>query len=201
MVDSTTRSLPRRSQQQRRSSTRSALLASARQLFSNVGYNAAGIDSLAANAGLTKGALYHHYPNKRALFEAVCEQWEDEQHAAVRAVRGRGRQALLARVDVFLDYCADPGFRRVVLVDGPTVLGLARWDQPAVRRSGRHIDHDLAAILPELDPDTLHMAGRMLVGALTEAAKAIAGAENPNAARRNVRRVIQGLLQLQFAPA
>lgn len=192
----------RRSQAARRATTRSALMTSARTLFGRDGYAATGLDTVAAVAGVTKGALYHHFANKRELFHAVCEEWEDEQYSAMRTVKGRGARALMARIDVFLDYCADPGYRQVVLLDSPTVLGLARWDEPAVRRGGQHIDLDLEELLPELDAPTRAMAGRMLIGALIEAAKAMASAEAREAdrVRAQVRTVLARLINAAAAP-
>jgi AcrR family transcriptional regulator len=167
--------LTRRSQEARREATTEALLDAGRKLFGARGYAGVGSAALAAAAGLTTGAMYHHFADKAALFRAVFESVEAELAATVRqAAAGTGDP--LIRVEkgalAFLEAAREPTVRRIVLIDGPSVLGWERW---------RHIDekHHLrplkaalivamrAGLVDRRDPDSL---ARLLMGALTEAA-------------------------------
>ncbi|OAM79957.1 TetR/AcrR family transcriptional regulator [Devosia elaeis] len=119
----------RRSQDERRAATRQALLQAARDLFADKGYAATGTPEIVAAAGVTRGALYHHFADKLALFAAVVE----DEHAAVAAAitamaDGEGApadmiDALVAGGDAFLAAMQDPGRRRIMLIDAPAVLG------------------------------------------------------------------------------
>jgi AcrR family transcriptional regulator len=167
--------LPRRSQEERREATSEALLAAGRKLFGARGYAGVSSAALAAAAGLTTGAIYHHFEDKAALFRAVFESVEAELAASVRQ-EAAGPGDPLIRVEkgalAFLEAAREPLVRRIVLVDGPSVLGWERW---------RHIDekHHLrplkaalivamrAGLVERRDPDSL---ARLLMGALTEAA-------------------------------
>ena len=123
----------RRSQEQRRADTQRALLGAARQMFGAKGYAATGTPEIVAAAGVTRGALYHHYADKLALFQAVVEQ----EHALVAmtinaATAGDDEpgpvKALMAGGDAFLDAMREPGRRQILLVDAPAVLGRTRLD-------------------------------------------------------------------------
>ncbi|ODT65676.1 MAG: hypothetical protein ABS75_30710 [Pelagibacterium sp. SCN 63-23] len=119
----------RRSQEDRRAATRQALLEAARELFAHKGYAATGTPEIVAAAGLTRGALYHHFADKLALFAAVVEA----EHAAVaRAITAASDgatappdmiDALVVGGDAFLAAMQDPGRRRIMLIDAPAVLG------------------------------------------------------------------------------
>src|SRR5258708_9870802 len=167
--------LTRRTQEERREATTEALLAAGRKLFGARGYAGVSSAALAAAAGLTTGAMYHHFEDKAALFRAVFESVEAELAASVRqAAAGRGDP--LIRVEkgalAFLEAAREPLVRRIVLIDGPAVLGWERW---------RHIDekHHLrplkaalivamrAGLVERRDPDAL---ARLLMGALAESA-------------------------------
>ncbi len=115
-----------RTNAERRDATREALLGAARGLFAEKGYAGTGTPEIVAAAGMTRGALYHHFADKTDLFRAVVER----EHAAIAAeidaasVSGLAPdEALLAGGGAFLDGMADPGRRRILLVDAPAVLG------------------------------------------------------------------------------
>ncbi|WP_332686906.1 TetR/AcrR family transcriptional regulator [Devosia sp.] len=123
----------RKSQAERRAETQRLLVAAARRLFAEKGYAATGTPEIVAGAGVTRGALYHHYADKVALFATVVA----EEHALLAmainaASEGEDEpgpvKALIAGGDAFLDAMQDPGRRRILLVDAPAVLGRAAVD-------------------------------------------------------------------------
>lgn len=121
--------------QEQAAETREAVLRAARQLFASQGYAAASVAAIAEAAGVTKGALFHHFENKEELFLQI---WRDLQMEMDVEARAAGRAAIdrndpfaafLAGSRVYLDWASRPEYQRIVLVDGPSVLGPARWHQ------------------------------------------------------------------------
>ncbi len=165
----------RRSQEERREATTEALLAAGRRLFGARGYAGVSSAALAAGAGLTTGAMYHHFEAKAALFWAVFEGVEAELAAAVRhAAASPG--APLVRLEhgalAFLEAAREPPVRRIVLIDGPSVLGWERWRLMDEKHHLRPLKAQLivamrAGLVERRDPNAL---ARLLMGALTEAA-------------------------------
>jgi AcrR family transcriptional regulator len=165
----------RRSQEERREATTEALLSAGRRLFGARGYAGVSSAALAAAAGLTTGAMYHHFEAKAALFRSVFESVEAELALAVReAAAGPGDP--LSRLEqgalAFLDAAREPPVRRIVLIDGPTVLGWERWRSIDEKHHLRPLKVALivamrAGLVERRDPDAL---ARLLMGALTEAA-------------------------------
>lgn len=123
----------RRSQAERREETRGQLLAAARKLFAEKGYADTSTPEIVAAAGVTRGALYHHFADKTALFAAVVEQEHADRAAAIEAagdtMPADPLAALLAGSDAFFAAMADPGRRRILLVDAPAVLGRDMLDE------------------------------------------------------------------------
>jgi AcrR family transcriptional regulator len=189
---------PRRTQHERSAATRSAVVTAARQLFGSEGYAAVGTERIALAAGATRGALYHQFAGKAELFAAVLDEVEAE--IAVRMVTAvvgldpvDTAALLLAGADAFLDACAEPEFQRIVLIDGPSVLGWELWREICLRHSVGLV----AALLTDgiergsisrqpVDPLT-----HILVGAVDEAALYIARAQDPVAARRDIAVVLR----------
>jgi AcrR family transcriptional regulator len=189
---------PRRTQRERSAATRSAVVTAARQLFGSEGYAAVGTERIALAAGATRGALYHQFADKAELFAAVLDEVEVE--IAVRMVTAvvgldpvDTAALLLAGADAFLDACAEPEFQRIVLIDGPSVLGWELWREICLRHSVGLV----AALLTDgiergsisrqpVDPLT-----HILVGAVDEAALYIARAQDPVAARRDIAVVLR----------
>jgi AcrR family transcriptional regulator len=189
---------PRRTQPERSAATRSAVVTAARQLFGSEGYAAVGTERIALAAGATRGALYHQFADKAELFAAVLEEVEAE--IAVRMVTAvvgldpvDTAALLLAGADAFLDACAEPELQRIVLIDGPSVLGWELWREICLRHSVGLV----AALLTDgiergsisrqpVDPLT-----HILVGAVDEAALYIARAQDPVAARRDIAVVLR----------
>src|ERR1700760_4422065 len=131
------------SRAQRAEATRRALIVAGRRLFAARGYGDVGAEEIVKAAGLTRGALYHHFPSgKPGLFEAVYELVEAEStervaHVVLDSEMHSPLAAMKAGIAAFLDECAEPGFQRIVLHDAPAVLGWDRWrDIAAANRPG-----------------------------------------------------------------
>jgi len=122
----------RRAQADRSAATRDALVAAARPLFAAHGFAGVSTDAIVAAAGVTRGALYHQFADKTALFEAVLAAVEAEiarRLADAVAVAGISDpvEALRHAVRTWLDICVEPEVLRIALIDGPSVLGWAHW--------------------------------------------------------------------------
>src|SRR5947199_2724870 len=119
----------RRTQRERSDTTTSELIAAARELFANDGYRGTSLDDVGDAAGLTKGAIYHHFASKDELFAAVFES-EEQRLAEIGADAYRRKrdpwEGLLAACRAYLDAQLDSGVQRITLFDGPSVLG---WDR------------------------------------------------------------------------
>jgi AcrR family transcriptional regulator len=196
----------RRTQHERSRTTRAALLASARALFTERGFAGTNRDDIAAGAGVTRGALYHHFATKEEVFRAVVEELEQELVArvviAAEDVTDPGEQ-LRAGCLAFLDACADPAIRRIVLLDAPAVLGWEAW---------REIDARYGLALVRAALESAMDAGRMprapvdplahiLLGALNEAAVVVANAQEPIVARAEMAEVLDLILSRLLDPA
>lgn len=142
----------RRTQSDRRAETRRHLVAAARKLFAEKGYAATGTPEIVAAAGVTRGALYHHYADKAALFAAVVEEENALLALEINAAAERGEEpgpikALVAGGDAFLDGMQDPGRRRILLVDGPAVLGRPAMDAIEARHGLRTLIEGVSAAM------------------------------------------------------
>lgn len=142
----------RRTQGERRAETQRALVNAARRLFAAKGFAATGTPEIVAAAGVTRGALYHHYADKTALFQAVVEQ----EHALLAmsinaAAEGEDEpgpvRALIAGGDAFLDAMQEPGRRQILLVDAPAVLGRAAVDEIDARHGLRTLIEGVKAAM------------------------------------------------------
>ncbi len=188
---------PRRSEQA--DATRTALIAAARALFTERGYAATSTTEIVERAGVTRGALYHHFPAKDDVFRAVFEQLEDEvtHHVARAALAGADPfEQFRLGSRAYLDACLDPAVQRVVLVEGPSVLGWERW-QEVEQRYGyglvvAGVEAAMAAGLVETQP--VAPLAHVLFGALTEAGMVVARAEEPGAARAEMDEAMDRLL-------
>lgn len=171
--------------------TRRTLLRAARELFASRGYAAVGTEEIVTTAGVTRGALYHHFRDKQQLFQAVHEELEAEIVArTAAAVAGISDIAELIQrgIGAFLDCCTDPRTARVTLVDAPTVLGWAAWREIDQRHGLGLIEATMAAamdagLIPRQDVRTV---AHLVLGALGEAALMIANDPDPVAARQRV---------------
>jgi AcrR family transcriptional regulator len=197
-----------RTQQDRSEATRSALVSAGRQLFAESGYNAVGIEAVVREAGVTRGALYHLFEDKVALFVAVFEQVEEDLVARLAGALPDGQigvdmvELLYQGIDAWLDACADPEVRRIVLLDGPSVLGWERWREIELRYGVGLVEALLAGAMDEgaIDRMPLRAATHVLIGALDEAAMFVMDADDPVAARTEVTDVLRRLLGGLAAP-
>ncbi|MBZ9853268.1 TetR/AcrR family transcriptional regulator [Mesorhizobium sp. CA13] len=140
----------RRSNRDRTEATRADLIAAARKLFIERSYAETGTPEIVAAAGVTRGALYHHFSDKQALFGAVVEQ---EAEAVAREIEGaappslNARDALIAGSDAYLAAMRAPGRTRLLLLDGPAVLGRAEMDAIDNRHGNRSLREGLVAAM------------------------------------------------------
>jgi len=140
----------RRSNRERTEATRAALVAAARNLFIEKSYAETGTPEIVAAAGVTRGALYHHFADKQALFRAVVEAEAAAVAAEIDAATEAPtsvRQALLDGADAFFRTMAAPGRTRLLLLDGPAVLGRTVMDEIDERYGGRTLVEGLTAAM------------------------------------------------------
>lgn len=190
----------RRSNRDRSETTRAELVAAARKLFVERGYAETGTPDIVTAAGMTRGALYHHFADKQALFRAVAEAEakavaDEIEKAAPPSLFAR--DALLAGGEAYLAAMAEPGRTRLLLLDGPAVLGRAGMDEIDDRHGNRTLREGLAAAMragemPKLPLDTLTAQ----LGALFDrAALAIDGGADMTQHRTVLAAVIDGLMR------
>lgn len=170
---------PRRSQEERTRSTRSALTTAARELFASRGYAAVSTDEIVRAAGVTRGALYHHYADKQALFQDVFEQLEagiNDEISDVFAAAPDHLTAMAAGVARFLDICQRPEVLRIALTDAPAVLGWVRWREIEARHGLRLITDKLAAAVADglIATPSVPALAQLVLSAVIESALMIA---------------------------
>lgn len=183
--------------------TRAKLLAAARHAFGTKGYAEASMDDFTAEAGLTRGALYHHFGDKKGLLRAVIAEIDAEMNVRLREVSGRADtpwQAFSDECIAYLEMALEPEIRRIVLRDGPSVLGdPSTWGSQSecialMADSLRRLADD--GVIVPIDPET---TARLLNGAMLHAAQWIANAPDPEAAARHSIKafgaLLSGLLQ------
>lgn len=178
--------------------TRAALVRAGRRLFGENGFKGTSVEDLASEARVTTGALYHHFPTKSDLFEAVFEQAHTELMAASAAAAhgADGAEELAYGIDAFLDGILQPDVQRIVVIDGPAVLGLARFTELDERYAFAAIVETLrsasaAGALRVEDPETFT---RLLLGALCRGAMLIANSDDPVSTRHAVAKAMRLLL-------
>ncbi|MEJ2886450.1 TetR/AcrR family transcriptional regulator [Actinomycetospora aeridis] len=193
--------MKRRTQEERSTATREALRVAARRLWAQRGYADVGTPEIAAEAGVTRGAMYHQFADKTALFVAVLEDVEqrvmDElRQAVVAAGATTPAAALRAALDAWLTICVDPEVRRLVLLDAPSVLGWSRFRELTQDYSLGMTEQLLGAAVAagQLADQPLRPLAHILIGALDEGAMVIADADDEQAARAEVREVLLRLL-------
>lgn len=188
----------RKTQEERRTQTRRALISAARRLFADKGYAGTGTPEIVSAAGVTRGALYHHFADKEALFAAVVE----EEHLLVAmTINAAGEndeepgpiRALISGGDAFLDAMQDPGRRQILLIDAPAVLGRAAVDAIDARHGLETLVHGLrdameAGAMKKLPVETL----ARVFGAMFDRA-ALAAPDELADYRKAIKALIRGL--------
>ena len=186
-----------RTQSERSAATQSALIAAARRLWGERGYADVGTPEIAAAAGVTRGAMYHQYADKAALFGAVIEEVERDamerlSAAVIDAQPASPAAAMRIAADAWLRIATEPELRRLVLLDAPAVLGWAAF-RDLNQRYGLGLTEQLldsAVEAGELRPQPVRPLVSVLLGAIDEAAMVIAAAEDPAVAYSEVRSVV-----------
>jgi AcrR family transcriptional regulator len=180
----------RRTQAERRAATRRALLDAARSAFAEKGYHAAAAEEIVRRGGLTRGALYHHFEDKKDLFRAVVDEMEgeiDEKVEAAERAHSGLPEAVMAGYRAFLDAVLDPEMRRTFFLEGPSVLGW-EWHEMDARHAVGKIEEGLESLIAEgfVEPQPVRPLARLINGALLEAAFFVAASEDPEGARDEV---------------
>src|SRR4051812_17817960 len=167
--------------------TRDRLITAARELFGKRGYDGTSIEAVLEATGVKRGALYHHFESKQALFDAVLDRVvSDGARTAAEAARAEDDavESLRAGCSAWLRMALDPEVQRIALLDSPAVVGWTRWREldeqhilGGLRRNLQRIARD--GRLPEGDVDLL---AHMVLASVNEAALLIARAEDPRAA-------------------
>jgi AcrR family transcriptional regulator len=192
----------RRTQAARSAATRDALIAAARRLFAERGYGEVGTEEIVRAAGVTRGALYHHFADKTELFAAVFEALETEVAARIAAAGAAEPDpdpiaVMRAAVAGWLDACADPEVHRIMLIDAPSVLGWERWTEISNRYNMGLAQALLAQAMEmgRIAEQPVAPLGHTIIGAVREAAMYLARADDQAAARRDVGLVMDQLLR------
>lgn len=189
----------RRTQAERTASTKAALLGAARRLFAEQGYAATGREQIVEAAGVTRGALHHHYGGKEQLFRAVYEELEHEIMTKIATAAAGGTtptQQLRLGTLAYLDAAMDPAVQRVCLIDGTSVLG---WEVRA-EISGNlalgMVQEVLQAAMDagEIDAQPVEPLAHVLLAALHEAVLLVARSDDQAAARADVGEIMERML-------
>lgn len=193
--------IKRRTQEERSAATRDALISAARRLWGLRGYTEVGTPEIAKEAGVTRGAMYHQFADKAALFSEVVETVEQDVMARMGtmvAVSGAKTpaDAIRAAVDAWLEVSADPEVRQLILLDAPSVLGWPAFRDVAQRYSLGMTEQLLTEAIRagQLARQPTRPLAHVLIGALDEAAMVIATADDPKRMRRETRQVLHRLI-------
>ncbi|WP_433425709.1 TetR/AcrR family transcriptional regulator [Microtetraspora malaysiensis] len=168
---------------QQREQTRRTLLRESRRLFATRGYGAVGLSEIVRAAGVTKGALYHHFDSKADLFRAVLEEVQQEvaqMVAATAEAEDDPWEQLTSGCRAFLTASTDPDVQRIMLVDGPAVLGWNEWRALDEAASARHLGEALTTLIEvgTIARQPVAPLAHLLSGAMNEAALWLAGSSN-----------------------
>jgi AcrR family transcriptional regulator len=191
--------MPRRSQQERSLATRTVLISTARQMFGERGYANVPADEIVAAAGVTRGAMYHHFADKKALFEAAFIDFEisltDELRDVARA--NSGWAGIAVALSHFLDMCERQEVRQIGLTDAPAVLGWQRWREI-------ESEYGLGVVVEQLKQleasgelvasASVAMLAQLTLSAVIEAALLIAHADDSRQARAEAEKGLLALL-------
>ena len=180
--------------------TREQLIEVATRLFAERGYEDTSIEAVLAAAGVSRGALYHHFAGKDTLFEAVVESVSDRINVEMTAAIG-DEQDPMAIVKTaalgWIDLAGDPVIQRIILTDAPSVLGWERWrtmDEERTLGTARALLQAMADS-GRFTPRLVNAFAHLILAALDEMALVIARAEDPEAAMANGRVAVEQLLR------
>ena len=192
----------RRTQADRSAATREALIAAARRLIAAHGYAEVGTDAIATEAGVSRGALYHQFTDKVALFDAVVDAVEADVAARIaeQAIADGVSdpiEGMRRAVRAWLEICVEPEIYRIALLDGPSVLGWARWREVCQRHVFGLVEVVLAQAmeLGRIRPQPLRPLAHLLMGASDEAALYVVEAADRDRARAEMIAVLDQLIE------
>jgi AcrR family transcriptional regulator len=186
---------------ERSATTRKALVGAARALWGKRGYADVGTPEIAATAGVTRGAMYHQFADKPALFRAVLESVEEEVMArlgesVLAAAPGSPTEALYVSGDAWLEIATEPEIRQLILLDATMVLGWGGFRDLSLRFGLGMTERLLEAMIAagQLSVQPVRPLAHVLIAAIDEAAMVAADAEDTEAAKAQMRRVIHDLI-------
>ena len=193
--------------QQYSASTKKALIEVATAQFTEHGYGGTSLDTIVAGARVTKGALYHHFSGKQAVFEAVFAKVEDDAAKVIKAaLKGTSDpwDKALAGLRSFLAVVQDPTYQRVVIQDGPAILGYERFREQEERSSYAIVQDIVGSVLEastyELADPMKQTFSRIFFGAMSAAGESVTSAEDPAQAVARIEAaigfILEGLRQL-----
>ena len=180
--------------------TRDALIAAGLALFADRGYAAVGTEEIVRRANVTRGALYHHFADKRDLFRAVHERVEEELVAGIgerMAGVSDPWEVIVAGTRAFLDACGEPAVKQIALTDAPAVLGWSEWRAIDERYGLGLLKAALGGAIEAgvLRPAPIDALSHLMLGALSEAAFVIAEAPEAGETREQVEAALLELLE------
>ena len=186
--------------------TRAKLITAARNAFGTIGYAEASMDDFTASAGLTRGALYHHFGDKKGLLQAVIAEIDGEMAVRINEIASKAPtrwQRFVDECTTYIEMALEPEIQRIMFRDGPAVLGdPAQWPN-ANACVGSMTDHltslqQEGVVVPGVDAET---AARLINGASSQAAQRIANSSDPEATSKTVvaafKQLLEGLLKKQ----
>jgi AcrR family transcriptional regulator len=188
-------------QAERTEATRGRLITAARRLFAEKGFAATSTEEILSETAVSRGALYHHFPSKTDLFQATFEQVEDELTAQVLQVAAAGGETDPMRIlqvgfGAFLDQCLNPEVQRIVMLDGPTVLGWDLWHELDERYAFGTLKTVLtvAADSGRIEESAVEPLSHLLLGAIMQAGMVVARSDDPLTAKRAMTDTFAGIV-------
>lgn len=179
--------------------TRSAIIATARKHFARHGYSGTEIGKIAADARVTTGAIYHHFSGKRALFEAVAVQLEEDIVEAVSTVDEADPWRRIQKgFERLIDLCASPDVQRITFVEAPQVIGPAAWRAIELRYAYGALRQGLTALIAAkvVKPLPVDLIARTLLALLHESSAEVARSKHDAAVRKQVSELVRGVFAL-----
>jgi AcrR family transcriptional regulator len=188
-----------RTQAERTAGTRAALLKAGRQLFAANGFANTPREEIVERAGVTRGALHHHFGRKEEFFKAVFEDLEEDIGARIMVAAAAGADPmaqLRLGCQAFLDEALDPAVQRIALLDAPSVLGWEGWREVEARHGLGLVTQGIREVMAagQIEEQPVEPLAHIVLAALNEAALLVAGADDPVATRATVGRLLDRLL-------
>lgn len=184
---------------QQREATMQTILSISREMFAEYGFANTALEDIVQKAGVTRGALYHHFGNKEGLFKAVLELVQEEVAQRIEQAAQQHEdpwKQLTAGCDAFLEANTDKAIQRIMLVDGPAVLGWNVWREADARTSVRLLREVLTELRDQgiIKDLPLSALTQLFSGAMNELALWIAQTENPQASLKEAQAALNEVL-------